>query len=213
MPKLSADAPSYTGPTPARKVSFIVKLLVALHVLVITIWAIPEPRKAIQEDRVTPAGTEWLCYWDAKYLRRLPPVRMYCLVTGFWQYWDMFAPDPSHEDQWCDAKIHFRDGSVGHYLYPRIYLLPVWQKFFDERYRKYFERVGDSDHPYLWPAFGMRIALLNDNAANPPVEVDIYRHSRLIAPPGRTQHDYHADLLFSYAVDQQELSRLRNVHP
>ena len=38
--------------------------------------------------------------WQARYLS----------TTGLWQYWDMFAPDPSNLDVWFDALVTYRDG-------------------------------------------------------------------------------------------------------
>ncbi len=179
--------------------------------IAITAWSIPEPRAAIKSRQVLPGGTDWICYWDDKYVKHSAPVSDYLLVTGFWQYWDMFAPDPLRVDKWGDAQVVFRDGSTKRYAYPRMFELPIPQKFLKERYRKFYERAGSDDFVYLWPSFGLRVALLNDNPKNPPMMVKLYRHTRPIAPPGgRQREEYTSENFFTYVVEQKELARLRN---
>ena len=195
-----------------RKVSIFVKLFVLFHLTAITVWAMPQPPSAIKQHKVLPGGTEWINYWDDQYLRTFPPIDVYLHVTGFWQYWDMFAPNPAHTDQYGDAEVVYRDGKVKRYAYPRIYSLPIWQKFFKERYRKFYERAGSDDFLYLWPTFGLRVALLNDDPKNPPVRVKLYRHWRPVAAPGKPQQkEYNSYSYFTYVVDQKELARLRSL--
>ena len=199
-------------PQPAAKtVSVWVKLFVLFHVFAITVYALPNPPTAIREHRIEPGGSEWLLYWNDVYLKNSPPVALYTKTTGLWQYWDMFAPNPTHTDTWGDAEVIYRNGSVKRYAYPRIFELPLWKKFVSERYRKFFERVGNDDNPFLWPSFSLRIALINDDPKNPPVQVKLYRHVRQVAPPGQWQDPHYKSYMFySYSVDEKELQRLRN---
>lgn len=173
----------------------------------------PIPPTAILEQRIQPGGSEWLVYWNDTYVKKWPPISVYLKISGFWQYWDMFAPNPSHTDTWGDAVVVYKDGSTKRYAYPRMYDLPLWKKFLQERYRKFFERAGSDDYYFLWPSFGLRIALLNDNQKNPPVEVRLYRHFRQVAEPGQVQGlGYKGYLYYTYIVDQKDLARVRRMH-
>ena len=195
-----------------RSVSIWVKLFVLFHIIAITSFAMPTPPAAIREQRVQPGGSEWLVYWNDTYVKTLPPISIYLKETGFWQYWDMFAPNPSHTDTWCDAVIKYKDGTTKRYAYPRMYDLPLWKKFLQERYRKFFERAGSDDYYFLCPSFGLRMALLNDNLNNPPVQVQIFRHFKQVAEPGKFQDpNYKSYCYYTYIVDQVDLARVRRL--
>ena len=76
------------------------------------------------------------------------PVKYYLIPTGFWQYWDMFAPNPANIDFYCDAEVTYADGSHRTYTYPRMYKLGIIQKYGMERFRKYYERARDDSYQY-----------------------------------------------------------------
>lgn len=193
-----------------QKVKIWVKLFVLFHVIAITVWALPVPPTAILNGQVAPSGTNWVTYWNQKHLKPFPPLHVYAKTLGFWQYWDMFAPDPARVDRWGDADIVYLNGTIKHYAYPRMANLSIWDKFIEERYRKFFERSGNDQFTYLWPNFARRIAILNDDPTNPPVEVRVFRHFKTTMPPGEKQPDsYKTDLYYIYAVDPKELASLR----
>jgi hypothetical protein len=186
------------------------KVLVALHVICITIWALPNPGPKVMRRERAPVGTEWLLFWNYGYLKSAQPVRAYLLVTGFWQYWDMFSPDPAQEDIWVDAEITYRDKTVKRYQYPRMFLLSIPDKFVKERFRKFYERVNSQETTYFWAPFAQRIAYLNDDPNNPPVTVAIKRHWLRIEPPGKTQPTkYNEYLYYIHTVDPRKLDRDR----
>lgn len=188
-----------------------IKVLVILHVAAITIWALPLPPKAIQEGTVSPSGSEWILYGNYRYTRQFPPVIDYVMVTGFWQYWDMFAPNPVSSDFYGDAIVTFKDGTTKVFDYPRIEKMPILNKYAGERYRKFFERVRQEEFSYLWPQFGLRIAQQMDTVpGNPPVSVKLRRNWIDIQPPGRPQwKEYRHFIFFEYIVDQRALTKLR----
>ncbi|MDR3691384.1 MAG: hypothetical protein P4L46_18535 [Fimbriimonas sp.] len=192
------------------KVSLWVKLFVLFHILAITSWAIPNPPTAVDTGKVTPAGTQWIPYWNKLYLKNFTPFTDYLMISGFWQYWDMFAPDPAQNDTWGDAIVIFRDGSQKYYQYPRMFLLSIPEKHVKERYRKFFERAGDDKFKFLWPQFGFHIASMFDNPKNPPVAVKLYRHWRVVMGPGQPQNvDYKSFMFYEYFVDQASLKQFR----
>jgi hypothetical protein len=206
-----------------------VKVLVVFHVCCITIWSCPKPDNAIMEGKVSPYGFGWIRYWDQKYLKGDPelnppawdvqavcdPVQLYLFTTGAWQYWDMFSPNPADTDWYGDAVVHYKDGTHRVYQYPRMALLPIPEKYLKERYRKFYERAHDDNYQYLFPLFGLRVALLNySNPSNPPVQVDLRRHWLTIAAPGKPQDkNYSQYTYFTYEVDQKLLKEmLRKSH-
>lgn len=146
--------------------------------------------------------------FSEKYVKD-SPLKFYLLSTGFWQYWDMFSPNPSNVDVYCTADVTYRDGTVKRYHYPRIYDFPVWRKFFMERWRKFYERAGSADYRYLWPVFAQRLAEMNaSDPNNPPVMVALHRHEFVIKPPGEPPNRAYTDALyFKHPVDQKQLRK------
>ncbi|AIE83404.1 hypothetical protein OP10G_0036 [Fimbriimonas ginsengisoli Gsoil 348] len=191
-----------------------IKAFVVFHLFCITVWATPAPQEAVRTGKAKPLGSDYLLVWNDRYLKTIQPLRTYLFVSGFWQYWDMFAPNPAQIDFWVDSEVIYRDGTKKYYLYPRMFLLPLPNKYAQERYRKYFERANDEGYTYLWPLFARRIAYLNDNPKNPPVSVRLTRHWYQVMPPDKPQwKDYNKFMYYEYAVDQKELQKMRNMWP
>ncbi|MFI5385168.1 MAG: hypothetical protein ACHQ50_03515 [Fimbriimonadales bacterium] len=210
---------------PKRNAPLWVKIFVPLHIIAITSWALPnapskydgDPPKeklAIKTDSpgvFASSAAEYLrsefLIGNTKFVKD-SPLKFYLLSTGFWQYWDMFAPNPSDTDLYGDAVITYADGAKRRYQYPRIYLMPIGQKFMKERWRKFFERAGTSSYAYTWPVFAQRVALMNfDDPRDPPIAVELHRHQMRIQPPGAPEnHDYTDVVYYTYRVD---VARLR----
>lgn len=220
-----------------RTLPLWVKPLVAFHVLAITLWSLPAPPPGIANGSIAPAiradsvpdlARSTVSYVHdnlllfASRVKNPPPqvegplrwlsvaVRGYLQSTGLWQYWDMFAPNPSNLDVWVDAIVTFDDGSRVVHAYPRIAALPIPMKYVQERYRKYLERAHAEGFAFLWPAFAQRIAL-EEFVAHPgrvPTRVVLRRHFRTIQPPGETTPDaYQVYPYFEYDVDVAKLRR------
>ena len=212
--KASASISSTTPAATANKVSPFVVAFVAFHVISITIYSLPNPSKPVLLDQVQPSGSDYFLKYNTKVFKAWLPISTYCYVTGFWQFWDMFAPDPAQVDTWCDAQVTYFDGSKKMFQYPHIKELPIPEKFLKERYRKYFERVNDdSQFFYLWTSFGQAIAYkMADDPNNPPVQVDITRHF-IYVPRHNVVPDkdppYTPYTFFRYRVDQSKLYSLK----
>lgn len=202
-----------TEPSPKTKeknAPWYVKAFVGLHLLAITIWSLPNPPEEILQGKRVPKGSDWILVWNHKHLKARQEVQAYLFILGWWQYWDMFAPNPSSMDIWADAEVIYKDGTRRHYQYPRIYLLPIPSKYPNERFRKFYERVNEDKYAFLWPQFALRIAYLNDNPQNPPVRVRLTRHWLMIAPPGAPQQkEYSHYMYYDYVVDQRKLAKMR----
>ena len=195
--------------SPTKKaVSPWIKAAVLFHVVAIVAWSLPRPRAAIINDRSQAFGSDNLLLWGND-LRGLAPITVYCQTTGSWQYWDMFAPDPSNTDFWADAVVELRDGTKEIVSYPRIYALNLGDKYMKERFRKFFERAGDQNHAYLWPTFAIQMARKASHSAdNPPVAVTLQRHSLRITPPHQAQPtEYTVERYFRYALRPGDLER------
>jgi len=216
-------------PTPSTefKVSPGVKAFVALHIVCITIWALPNPRReymneteklGLRKDNLiqslSQTATEGTLFLNWKYLKR-SPLMYYPLSTGFWQYWDMFAPNPAAIDLYLEADVTFQDGKKIRFHYPRIYTMPIPLKYVKERYRKFYENVNTDDQGYIRPAVAQRIALESfDDPRNPPVEVVLIRNFDKIEGPGERQDPtYQSVAFFTYRVDLAKLRRDKGTSP
>ncbi len=187
-----------------------VKLFVAFHILAVTIWALPNPhpdylagKEQIGVSFDSPGEfvgslartiTDGFLVWNAKYAK--PSfLRFYTLGTGFWQYWDMFAPNPSSVDLWGSASVIYADGTETIYNYPRMADMGYTERYLRERYRKFFERTVYSE--YLWPPFTARVALLmTKRADNPVTSVTLWKHTLGVPPPGQRIPERYVDFDF-----------------
>ncbi len=184
-----------------------VKALVGFHVLATTIWALPNPPQPVADGKVQPRAAQWLLFWNGKYLKAQSLVRSYLFVTGTWQYWDMFAPNPASMDWYCTAEVEYKDGTKRTVEYPRMFKLGIGEKYVKERFRKFFERAHDDGKPILWPSFGQAMARrATTDPKNPPVVVRLRRHWLQIEPPGKPQPtEYNSYEYYAYVVDQRLL--------
>jgi len=177
-----------------ERVSIFVKIFVFFHIVAITSWTLPHTTvtRPLDIDKrnvgtvlhsVGNSISNGTLYFNQKYVTT-SPVKFYLYFTGFWQYWDMFSPNPASIDFYCTAVITYKDGTTLDYAYPRMYSMGIPKKYISERYRKFYERVNPDDDKNVWPYFAQRIALINfTNLNNPPVQVKVTRHWFEIAPP------------------------------
>lgn len=196
-------------------VKWWIKVLVLFHMFAITFWSLPDPpdRLKIWSDNPDssllakarpPSGTQWVLVKNRQWFKR-SNLHYYLTSTGFWQYWDMFAPNPSDTDLWGTATVTYKDGATKLYAYPRIYDLPIPRKYLMERYRKFFERASNDGFKYLWIPFAKRVALLNRQAGNPVVKVELTRHWMVLPGPGKPMPtDYQTYTYFTYEVPPSE---------
>lgn len=188
-----------------KSVKWPVKVWFLLHCTLIILYSMPTGPNSRRSANLA----DDLRILNDKYIRQ-SPVHYYFAMTGTWQYWDMFAPDPLQIDYWCEAAVEFADGSVKTGYYPRIKTLPLYEKYFKERFRKYLERAHLESASYLWGPFAHRVALnAYTDPNNPPVRVTLIRHWRRIGPP---QNDpgvgqYREYAYYPYVVDEEQLKR------
>lgn len=213
MPRKTVSA----SPTPPvrRRVFFLIKVFVLLHIIAITSWSLPNAPStdfaqlrqivAHGDPSFAPANASGLQKIRAAIVPRLQaagrivsdgtlyenqvyvkdsPAKFYLLFTGFWQYWDMFSPNPASIDFYGTALVCYKDGTAKNYQFPRMYTMGIPKKYVSERYRKFYERAHTEDDSWIWPIFAQRVALINDyDPNNPPVKIVLTRHWYQIAPP------------------------------
>lgn len=169
------------------KVRIWVKLWLAFHMVAITSWSLPYILGPLENEHREPRGSESLLVFNDQYVRP-SPVNIYMNCTGLWQGWDMFAPNPANTDFYGSAIVTYQNGLVREFKYPRLYEMGIWDKFLNERYRKFWERVHPDSESYIWKYVANQIARkMNRDPGNPPVRVKLFRHWLTTAEPGKPQ--------------------------
>jgi hypothetical protein len=197
-----------------KRVSPWVVAFVIYHIAVTFLGALPKPNQQVLDGTAVGKGGDWLLAYNHNHVKNFPLVYGYLDTTGFWQYWDMFAPDPSQVDFWGDAEVIYADGTMVVYKYPRVYEAGYVEKYFIERYRKFFERVHPEQYSFIWPYFAQRVALLNaDDPKNPPVKLFLRRHFQDLQGthkiPEKPLPEYQMFRYFEYSVDQIALHQAK----
>lgn len=188
-----------------------IKVFVPFHLFCITAWALPN-RDELVLAGLSGQGTDALLVANQRNVKTNPILRYYLMSTSLWQYWDMFAPNPSQRDFYGSARVIYRDGTERPFAYPRIYTASIPMKMPLERYRKFYENAHLEKNPFIWKPFAQRIALNSfQDPNNPPVRVILRRNWRDVAPPGKPQvQEYNWFDYFTYVVDQDDLKRRKS---
>lgn len=199
--------------TDNKRVHPLVVAFVVFHLVAITIYTLPKPHQGVLDGTLEPRGSDALLRYNQQTLKSNPVIAGYLFTTGFWQYWDMFAPDPAQTDIYVTTEVTYFDGSKKAYPYPRIYDLSIPKKFMYERHRKFYERVNEEKSAYLWPPFAQAIAVrAATDAKNPPVMVELTRHwldlprHDAVRGPKRPYGSY---LYYRHVVNQAELAKAK----
>jgi hypothetical protein len=160
-----APAPDTTSSSAlSRNARIAISLFLAFNLFAIVSWCVPLDSPLIVRCREL-AGP---------YLR----------LTGLFQKWDMFAPDPSKLNNYVGAVITYRDGTSSQWTFPRMEELGAWDRYLKERYRKYAnDNLRLDGNAPIWPDAARYIARLNNRPGNPPVEVGLVRYWQFVPPP------------------------------
>lgn len=138
------------------------------------------------------------------------PLYLYLLSTGLWQGWDMFAPNPADTDVYVQATVTFKDGTDTTFTMHRIKDLPIFQKFVDERFRKYREHLSNDTDRWKWPQTAYRFALIAKNkTGKEPDKVVLTRLWQPIQPPGKeTPETYNSYDFYTTFIDSGQMKKL-----
>jgi hypothetical protein len=142
----------------------VVSAFVILHLSALTLWTMPPC--AIKE-------------------RFQSPCRYYMLPLGLWQWWAIFAPDPSRSTLLLDAEVVDAKGMRHVYEFPRIADLTWWQKIPRYRNPKFTCNMGSAEYA-KHREFTARHAVrqLGLGAGAFPVWVSLYFVVKDAPPPG-----------------------------
>jgi hypothetical protein len=200
---------------PSVRVHPAVQILVLFHVVCITLWSIPltppEFAARVQNQDLPPGSPDpgvkyTLSIWNDRYVRPSSIVRKYVFSTGQWQYWDMFAPNPSTNDFWVDSEILLEDGTTVPFAYPRMSSMSIPVRYTKERFRKFIERGHEDKNSVMWPYIARRLALDFYTTQNKrPLKVTLVRHWRFLTGPGQPDPAYNKTPFYTYLVQSGDL--------
>lgn len=200
------------GDPKKKSVHWGVQLFVFFHLFVVVSWSLPRAPDRDVELSLKQAPNYFLAANEKTF--KNSKLENYMIWTGLWQYWDMFAPNPSNLDVWVDALVTYEDGEERVYEYPRMKTLSLTKKYIRERYRKYLESAHIESQSHKWPFLAQRIAFLNfEDELNPVVTVELRRHYRFIVPPADGDYsvkeddpvEYETYSFYVHTVDQEKL--------
>lgn len=175
----------------ARRRRIIVNTFIICYITLITLWLMPEKWK-----------------WREVVL---PTIRPLILFTGLWQNFAVFSPNPRNINLHLDAIVHYEDGTSGVWHYPRMERLPLVERTFEERYRKYgHDHLNWDKERQLWPDFARFVARRMNKYAAKPQEIILKRYWALIPPPeqglGKPAPEHtNTHLFFRYKVKPEDL--------
>lgn len=193
-----------------RTVRWPLKVWWWIHVVLISLWCFPHAPPAVQNNRASGTPVDQVLKFNDEWVRGGLP-RYYIEPIGLWQYWDMFAPDPLRKDYYFDAVVQYRDGTTKTVDFPRVNQMPLFQKYYGERFRKYGERVQDAEYQYLWPTWAQWIAeQASSDPANPVVGLNLQKRVREVPGPSPSldmNRPFETVMFHPQMVDQTRLAQ------
>lgn len=194
----------------------MVKAFVIWHLYAMTAFSLPAPPRVLTSGAIQPTVSSllsdpmsWLLYANFRVkTSQYSPLYWYMVPTGLWQYWDMFAPNPSQMDVFLDGVITYQDGSTKVHIYPRMSAMPYPERYVKERFRKYVERINPDTENWKRPALAQWMALqAATDPKNLPVQVELRRQFHVIPRYGKPQPQ--EDTVETMAVYQVDLEKLK----
>lgn len=159
--------------------------LILMHLAAVFIWSLPECALRTR-----------LSGWCEPYL----------LMTGQWQHWGMFAPDPTRDTMALEAAGRDARGTIHTHVYPRAADLPMWEAALKYRHSKFAHNMGP-EQAIAYREFAARHAVrmwdLPEEAF--PVELDLYyrtwRSRRLDEPEPEFEQPPVLEVIQAYRFD------------
>jgi hypothetical protein len=200
--------------TPKKRVSSWVKVFVVFHLVVVTLWTLPSAPDGVRMGTIPPTPVEAFLDANDRNIRAGLP-KFYVGLTGQWQYWDMFAPNPLRFDIFGDALLRFPDGSEAVFPLPRVAHMSILQKIPGESFRKYYERAHLDANRSVWPGLARGVAVqASRRFGKVPQTVLLRRNWREIPRPGESgNREFNRFVFFRHEVDRDLVARLSGVKP
>jgi len=137
-----------------------ISAFILFHLVVIACFAVPTKALAGAKEMVLP------------YMR----------WSGLFQSWDMFAPDPQSVNSYLKAVVITKDRHIKVWSFPRMEELSLWQRFRQERYRKFAEVLPQQQFAPIWPDVARHIARFFNSQSDPPDKVLLIQFQSEIDP-------------------------------
>lgn len=168
----------------------LVNVFIIFHLLAISLWSLPQS------------------LFRSKLCQPFVP---YMMWSALWQSWDMFSPNPMSANIHMDAVFVFKDGSMKTWDAPRMERLGYWQRYRQERYRKWRDRVRQDDYRLVWNDTARFLAYRYRQTNNPPEWISMRRHWSDIPPPrsGRSKMPIPRE----YPLTNTYIFKVYNVQP
>lgn len=140
----------------------IISAFILFHIVAIVCWAFP--------FNIPPIT-------DIKSF-----VRPYMVWSGMFQSWDFFAPNPKRTNSFVEAVVLTQSHRQKVWAFPRMERLGYFDRYREERYRKFTEILPLESNAPLWPDVARHIARIVDNPADPPEAVVLIKFVGPILP-------------------------------
>jgi hypothetical protein len=108
----------------------------------------------------------------------------YMRWSGLFQSWDMFAPDPQAVNSYLKAVVITKDRHIIVWSFPRMEELSFWNRFREERYRKFAEVLPQPQLAALWADVARHVARLMNSNVDPPDKVLLIQFNSDLHPGG-----------------------------
>lgn len=199
-----------------KRVKWPLKVWFFLHCTIILLWCLPRPAPSLApygrwatpadvlEKLPAPAGMQHLYIFVDKYVRDTP-LRHYLIFPGFWQYWDMFAPNPSDHDYWIEAELEYENAPSRPYEYPRMATMSIVKKYFNERYRKFSERFKSDPAIMVFVCRDIAREVYRNDKVWPKVVLLRISERTIRAPGVKQETAYTLRDIYRYVVIPEEI--------
>jgi hypothetical protein len=130
------------------------------------------------------AVTSWLLPPGKENSYLMAIAAPYMQITGYWQSWTMFSPNPMRDDYFVQAQIKYADGTTRDWNIPRTHDMGLIEAYQKERYRKMIENAGWKTNKTMYPYLARYAMIENDRGPQTyPATVTLVRYWRYISPP------------------------------
>jgi hypothetical protein len=125
--------------------------------------------------------------------------RDYIYLTGCWQNWELFSPNPSDLNLYLEAEITRGDGTQSISSFHRPSQDGLVRRYQDERFRKMVYNIDWRSDKRLLPALARWAAIdaERNSQRDFPMSVVLTEHYARIGPPPFHSQPYQSDTVYS----------------
>lgn len=128
----------------------------------------------------------WLSPESDLRTRILDPVRQFWVFWGLDQNWRLFSPVIRNINFHTTATLTMSDGERVVWQLPQMKTMGLWQKFKDEKFRKWsIDSLPWPDYKEFWPDFARYVGRQYASPANKPVDLSLNLYWIEIPEPGK----------------------------